>query len=78
MSGLSRTPGKRVRVNSPPRVRIPPVPPIGKKATLGSLFYWAQCSVLFGGNDGHGFAQHAATLHTALYLALPSHSGEAV
>ena len=28
MSGLSRTPGKRVRVNSPPRVRIPPSPPI--------------------------------------------------
>ena len=27
MSGLSRTPGKRVWVNSPPRVRIPPVPP---------------------------------------------------
>ncbi len=27
MSGLSRTPGKRVRVNSPPRVRIPPAPP---------------------------------------------------
>jgi signal transduction histidine kinase len=27
MSGLSRTPGKRVRVNSPPRVRIPPSPP---------------------------------------------------
>ena len=28
MSGLSRTPGKRVRVNSPPRVRIPLSPPI--------------------------------------------------
>ncbi len=28
MSGLSRTPGKRVWVNSPPRVRIPPSPPI--------------------------------------------------
>jgi hypothetical protein len=27
MSGLSRTPGKRVWVNSPPRVRIPPLPP---------------------------------------------------
>ena len=27
MSGLSRTPGKRVWVNSPPRVRIPPSPP---------------------------------------------------
>jgi hypothetical protein len=27
MSGLSRTPGKRVWVNSPPRVRIPPAPP---------------------------------------------------
>ncbi len=28
MSGLSRTPGKRVGVNSPPRVRIPPLPPV--------------------------------------------------
>lgn len=28
MSGLSRTPGKRVWVNSPPRVRIPPLPPV--------------------------------------------------
>ena len=27
MSGLSRTPGKRVWVNSPPRVRIPLAPP---------------------------------------------------
>jgi hypothetical protein len=27
MSGLSRTPGKRVGVNSPPRVRIPLPPP---------------------------------------------------
>ena len=27
MSGLSRTPGKRVWVNSPPRVRIPLPPP---------------------------------------------------
>jgi hypothetical protein len=34
MSGLSRTPGKRVRVHSPPRVRIPPSPPAtpGNKA----------------------------------------------
>ncbi len=30
MSGLSRTPGKRVGVNSPPRVRIPLPPPSGK------------------------------------------------
>ena len=27
MSGLSRTPGKRVRAKHPPRVRIPPSPP---------------------------------------------------
>ena len=31
MSGLSRTPGKRVWVNSPPRVRIPPFPPEDKQ-----------------------------------------------
>jgi hypothetical protein len=28
MSGLSRTPGKRVWGNTPPRVRIPPSPPV--------------------------------------------------
>ena len=32
MSGLSRTPGKRVRVNSPPRVRIPLPPPVPSEA----------------------------------------------
>src|SRR5262249_41260309 len=32
MSGLSRTPGKRVWANNPPRVRIPPPPPPGQKA----------------------------------------------
>ncbi|VWX63272.1 hypothetical protein VARIO8X_90141 [Burkholderiales bacterium 8X] len=36
MSGLSRTPGKRVRVNSPPRVRIPPAPPKTRDASLAS------------------------------------------
>jgi hypothetical protein len=43
MSGLSRTPGKRVRVNSPPRVRIPPSPPIKASALIdfkpNGLFY---------------------------------------
>jgi hypothetical protein len=29
MSGLSRTPGKRVGANNPPRVRIPILPPNG-------------------------------------------------
>ncbi len=33
MSGLSRTPGKRVWVNSPPRVRIPLAPPKTHKKT---------------------------------------------
>ncbi len=37
MSGLSRTPGKRVRVNSPPRVRIPLSPP-NQNATLAVAF----------------------------------------
>ncbi len=31
MSGLSRTPGKRVGANNPPRVRIPPSPPTIKQ-----------------------------------------------
>src|SRR3989344_3970186 len=35
MSGLSRTPGKRVWVNSPPRVRIPPSPPRCQKTRSG-------------------------------------------
>ena len=34
MSGLSRTPGKRVWVNSPPRVRIPLSPPVPRAATI--------------------------------------------
>jgi len=39
MSGLSRTPGKRVRVNSPPRVRIPPSPPVSQqKSAHRALF----------------------------------------
>ena len=39
MSGLSRTPGKRVWVNSPPRVRIPLAPPLQKikKRLLGAF-----------------------------------------
>ena len=51
MSGLSRTPGKRVWVNSPPRVRIPPVPPIRKKdAPFGAFFIssLAQTMVFLG------------------------------
>ena len=43
MSGLSRTPGKRVWVNSPPRVRIPPAPPKIRSPYnfLQGLFHWA-------------------------------------
>ena len=41
MSGLSRTPGKRVWDNIPPRVRIPPSPPSTiQKAQLNR---WAFC-----------------------------------
>jgi predicted SprT family Zn-dependent metalloprotease len=36
MSGLSHTPGKRARVNSPPRVRIPPSPPGSMSASTQS------------------------------------------
>ena len=39
MSGLSRTPGKRVWVNSPPRVRIPPAPPESKKPAHVQAFF---------------------------------------
>ena len=48
MSGLSRTPGKRVWVNSPPRVRIPPAPPKNQKSLhMCRLF-------LFGDPEGDG------------------------
>ena len=36
MSGLSRTPGKRVRANNPPRVRIPLSPPYPKNPKIVS------------------------------------------
>ena len=39
MSGLSRTPGKRVWVNSPPRVRIPPAPPEQKSLHSVQAFF---------------------------------------
>ncbi len=39
MSGLSRTPGKRVWVNSPPRVRIPPAPPKQKSLHNVQAFF---------------------------------------
>lgn len=40
MSGLSRTPGKRVWVNSPPRVRIPPFPPYLNPKSLIDLGFF--------------------------------------
>ena len=40
MSGLSRTPGKRVRVNSPPRVRIPLSPPAPQYECVFQEFLW--------------------------------------
>ena len=46
MSGLSRTPGKRVWVNSPPRVRIPPAPPkISKGLDFQGLFCFLEKSL---------------------------------
>ena len=39
MSGLSRTPGKRVWVYSPPRVRIPPAPPKQKSLHIVQAFF---------------------------------------
>ncbi len=38
MSGLSRTPGKRVWDNIPPRVRIPPSPPDTNRPLVGGFF----------------------------------------
>ena len=53
MSGLSRTPGKRVWVNSPPRVRIPPSPPHMNPSDenhLGFVFLASRFAVKTGGN----------------------------
>ena len=44
MSGLSRTPGKRVWVNSPPRVRIPPSPPGFKSPLADASGLFALCA----------------------------------
>ncbi len=45
MSGLSRTPGKRVWDNIPPRVRIPPSPPELKENRLSRRFFFAYTRV---------------------------------
>ncbi len=50
MSGLSRTPGKRVWVHSPPRVRIPPVPPKHSPKPIGLGFF---LSVAYQGSNAH-------------------------
>lgn len=50
MSGLSRTPGKRVWVHSPPRVRIPPVPPQRSPKPIGLGFF---LSVACHGRNTH-------------------------
>jgi hypothetical protein len=56
MSGLSRTPGKRVRVHSPPRVRIPPSPPKRKGPHSGPFAFWlrAECRTRAAGSVGTG------------------------
>ncbi len=45
MSGLSRTPGKRVWVNSPTRVRIPPSPPFCKVQRAVRSQAWRRCAM---------------------------------
>ena len=50
MSGLSRTPGKRVWVNSPPRVRIPPAPPELKMPAHVQAFFSSEVSRGFHSN----------------------------
>ena len=53
MSGLSRTPGKRVRVNSPPRVRIPPSPP--NAPFMGYFFDQISAHIWKNGSAHRGF-----------------------
>ena len=63
MSGLSRTPGKRVWVNSPPRVRIPPAPPDFKKAlVLKAFFYFQSAQEQLGCSPGS--VQQSPATHT--------------
>ena len=50
MSGLSRTPGKRVGVNSPPRVRIPLPPPETDPTTSQNVLYRATMRAFFIGS----------------------------
>ena len=47
MSGLSRTPGKRVQGNTLTGVRIPPSPPAFKKARILNLINGLQSSGFF-------------------------------
>jgi hypothetical protein len=47
MSGLSRTPGKRVWVNSPPRVRIPPAPPKTKPLHVNARAFFISLALFY-------------------------------
>lgn len=54
MSGLSRTPGKRVWVNSPPRVRIPPSPPDINPSDFDHLGFFVLGHAWLAGSDVSG------------------------
>jgi hypothetical protein len=67
MSGLSRTPGKRVRVNSPPRVRIPPAPPKSLKAPAfvqGLFAFQGQCMPIRRMTPKSKSCDHAVLRHS--------------
>ena len=70
MSGLSRTPGKRVRVNSPPRVRIPPSPP-GQQLPPSTPPMKKILSCLLFAFASHSFA---ASGEVELVFAIPSYT----
>jgi hypothetical protein len=55
MSGLSRTPGKRVWGNTPPRVRIPPSPPNNKDTFAVSFLFGKGCVDETAHQGGSGF-----------------------
>ena len=70
MSGLSRTPGKRVGVNSPPRVRIPPLPPGSLSRSLAHIRRPSGLPI-FQKTDPHTMRTATALMLVGVSLAAP-------
>ena len=76
MSGLSRTPGKRVWVNSPPRVRIPPAPPEPlQKSAFGRFFVLNLPTGIKKPPEGGFFSDARGSAHDGDLFALATFVG---